>query len=346
LSTHPAPRSSPTPLYIVCSPFRGVGKTLIARLLAEFHAIIGRPVAAFDLADEGPQLADYLPRLATVAEIGDTRGQMALFDRILGGDGAVTVIDLSHRAFRSFFSIAQDIGFFEEARRHAIEPLVLFIATPDPKSARIYGVLRRALTHASLLPVHNKSEPRTAHDSGVRDNAPMEALEIPLLDFPLRAQIDRPLFSFCQLWRGAAADLPDQSEDELLGWMEHAFLQFRGLELFLGCDEGSGRAADPRSWRVAACGRTRQREARRPRADSGREVALDQSGNSILAMLEKAGGRLRVAESRVHELTAEVQIAEHRVASAESWLQMLESEIVDKLTARTDVRPRAGGPRY
>ena len=345
MSTRPAPRSSPTPLYIVCSPFRGVGKTLIARLLAEFHQIEDRPVAAFDLADEGPQLADYLPRLATVAEIGDTRGQMALFDRIIAGDGAVTVIDLSHRAFRSFFGIAQDIGFFEEARRHAIEPLVLFIATPDPKSARIYGVLRRALTHASLLPVRNKSEPRAPRDSGVREDAPMEALEIPLLDFPLRAQIDLPLFSFCEFWRGAATDLSDQSEDELLGWMEDAFVEFRRLELFLGCDDGAGRTAGPRSRCVAASGRARQREIRRPRADAGREVALDQSGNSILAMLEKAGGRLRVAESRVHELTAEVQIAEHRVASAESWLQMLESEIVDKLTARTDVRPRVDGRR-
>ena len=360
MSTRPAPRSSPTPLYIVCSPFRGVGKTLIARLLTEFHQIDGRPVAAFDLADEGPQLADYLPRLATVAEIGDTRGQMALFDCIIAGDGAVTVIDLSHRAFRSFFGVAQDIGFFEEARRHAIEPLVLFIATPDPKSARIYGVLRRALAHASLLPVRNKSEPRTGPDGDAvgagfkpaptsanagNADAPMEALEIPLLDFPLRAQVDLPLFSFCEFWRGAAADLSDQSEDELLSWMEHAFFQFRGLELFLGCDDGSGRAAGPRSRCVAASGRARQREVRRPRADPAREVPLDASGNSILAMLKNAGGRLRVAESRVHELTAEVGIAESRAASAESWLQMLESEIVDKLTARTDVRPRADGRR-
>ena len=362
MSTRPAPRSSPTPLYIVCSPFRGVGKTLIARLLTEFHQIDGRPVAAFDLADEGPQLADYLPRLTTVAEIGDTHGQMALFDRIIAGDGAVTVIDLSHRAFRSFFGIAQDIGFFEEARRHAIEPLVLFIATPDPKSARIYGVLRRALTHASLLPVRNKSEPRAGPDgdsvgAGFKpaptsanagdapDDAPMEALEIALLDFPLRAQIDLPSFSFCEFWRGAAADLSDQSEDELLRWMEHAFFQFRRLELFLECDDGSGRAAGSRSRCVAASGRVRQREVRRPRADAAREVALDASGNSILAMLEKAGGRLRVAESRVHELTAEVHIAESRAASAESWLQMLESEIVDKFTARTDVRPRVEGRR-
>ena len=45
------------PLYIVCSPRRNVGKTLLARLLAEFYFAHDRPVAAFDLADEGPQFA-------------------------------------------------------------------------------------------------------------------------------------------------------------------------------------------------------------------------------------------------------------------------------------------------
>ena len=39
------------PLYIVCSPRKGVGKTLLARLLAEFYFAHDRPIAAFDLAD-------------------------------------------------------------------------------------------------------------------------------------------------------------------------------------------------------------------------------------------------------------------------------------------------------
>jgi hypothetical protein len=72
-----------TPLYIVCSPCRCVGKTLISRLLTEFCVLNDRPVAAFDLADEGPQLVDYLPKCATIAEIGDIHGQMALFDRLI-----------------------------------------------------------------------------------------------------------------------------------------------------------------------------------------------------------------------------------------------------------------------
>ena len=63
-----APRNSasaraggPAPIYIVCSPSRGVGKTVVARLLTEHHLADRRQVAAFDLADEAPQLADYLP---------------------------------------------------------------------------------------------------------------------------------------------------------------------------------------------------------------------------------------------------------------------------------------------
>jgi hypothetical protein len=63
-----------TPLYVVCSPCRSVGKTLVSRLLTEFYVVNDRPVAAFDLADEGPQLTDYLPDITTIADISDTRG--------------------------------------------------------------------------------------------------------------------------------------------------------------------------------------------------------------------------------------------------------------------------------
>src|SRR3979490_1068344 len=80
-----------TPLYVICSPQRSVGKTLLARLLAEFYLIDGRPVAAFDLADEGPQLADYLPHCTTIADISDAPGQMDLLDHTLADRAATRV---------------------------------------------------------------------------------------------------------------------------------------------------------------------------------------------------------------------------------------------------------------
>src|SRR5215469_1112836 len=146
-----------TPLYVVCSPCRGVGKTLVSRLLAEFYDINDRPVAAFDLADEGPQLTDYLPGITTVADIADTRGQMTFFDRLIADDVGARIIDLDRRVFKNFFTVVQKIRFFEEARHRSIEPLILFIIDPDPKSAKAYGVLRQ-FSQASLLPVRNQIE--------------------------------------------------------------------------------------------------------------------------------------------------------------------------------------------
>src|SRR3974377_248053 len=90
-----------TPLYIVCSPCRCVGTTLISRLLTEFYVVKDRPGAAFDLADEGQQIVDYLRKLATSAEIDDIHGQMALFDRLIAEGGTPRVIDVSHRSFKN-----------------------------------------------------------------------------------------------------------------------------------------------------------------------------------------------------------------------------------------------------
>ena len=129
-----------TPLYVVCSPCRHVGKTLVSRLLTEFYIVNNRPVAAFDLADEGPQLADYLPGITTIADIGDARGQMAFFDRLIADDVGARIIDLSHRVFKNFFTVVQEIRFFEEARHRSIEPLILFVVEQDPKSAKAYWI--------------------------------------------------------------------------------------------------------------------------------------------------------------------------------------------------------------
>ena len=226
-----------TPLYVVCSPCRGVGKTLVSRLLAEFYVVNDRPVAAFDLADEGPQLTDYLPGITTVADIADTRGQMTFFDRLIVNDVGARIIDLSHRVFKNFFTVVQEIRFFEEARRRSIEPLILFIIDPDPRSAKAYGMLRHQLSQASLLPVRNQIKTDTIPHGVARPNANIAptSLDIPLLTFPLRALIDRQSFSFSRPRGTSPADLPVLLKDELSRWVERVFFQFRTLELLLGC---------------------------------------------------------------------------------------------------------------
>src|SRR5215207_3634139 len=196
-----------TPLYVVCSPCRCVGKTLVSRLLTEFHVLDDRPVAAFDLADEGPQLSDYLPQYTSIADIGDIRGQMAFFERLIAHQDSAKIVDLSHRMFKNFFTVVEEIGFFEEARRQSIEPLILFIVGSDPKSPETYTTLRRRFREASLLPVRNRTERRGAPDCvGSLDAGTAPAsLQIPLLGFARRARIDLQAFSFCELWQAKSA---------------------------------------------------------------------------------------------------------------------------------------------
>src|SRR5262245_52867298 len=206
-----------TPLYVVCSPYRCVGKTLLARLLTEFHALADRPVAAFDLADEGPQLADYLPQFTTVAGVGDIFGQMALFEQVIADTDGANIIDVSHRTFQNFFTVVEEIGFFEEARRRSIEPLILFIIDPNPKSPTAYASLQRRFTEASLLPVRTRMDSGAIADGDApaSTSAPPAALELPRLDFSLRALIDQPTFSFGEFWRTTPARLPGPLDDQL-----------------------------------------------------------------------------------------------------------------------------------
>jgi len=159
---------------------------------------------------------------------------------IADNDRTATVIDLSHRTFKSFFTVVEEIGFFEEARRRAIEPLILFIIDPDPKSPEAYASLHR-LMEASLLPVWNRTDPSAIsdHDATPDASATPTSLEIPPLGFSLRALIDRQAFSFCEFARAKPADLPDSLDDELRDWVENVFFQFRKLELMLRCVDAS-----------------------------------------------------------------------------------------------------------
>ena len=119
---------------IVASPRPRVGKTLLARLLTDFHRSEGRLVAAFDLNAGERTLAQFLPEHTITASVRDINGQMALFDRLVAHDDVTKVIDLGHESFESFFAVAHQIGFVEEARRRSIAVAILFIVTPDQTS--------------------------------------------------------------------------------------------------------------------------------------------------------------------------------------------------------------------
>jgi hypothetical protein len=222
-------RSSVT---IIASPRARVGKTLLARLLTDFRAQEGHSIAAFDLNAGGDTLAQFLPEHTTVSTIGDIKGQMALFDRLISEDEAAKVVDLGHGSFESFFTLAQQIGFAEEALKRAITPAIMFVITPDATSVAAYRGLRSRFPQAVLAPVHNEIFGSAQHRDKYRLSGSGEVvMRLPALAPGVRKYVETPPFSFSDSRLAAAADIPREIKTELQRWQRRAFREFREFDL-------------------------------------------------------------------------------------------------------------------
>jgi len=218
-----------TQLYIVASRHPRVGKTLLTRLLIEFLRISGRPLVGYDLDPREPTLAGYFPNLVWPVDIADTRGQMALFDRILSDHWRTTVIDLGQGLFDQFFKVMTEIGFEDEARQKLIQPVVLFITDSAPFTAKTYAELRGRLEQTIFVPVHNEAASFMVIAQDFPPSSPKyEMIRIPRLSPIVRGVIDRPGFSF-----SAYMSQQPGGPTEVHSWIGQVFAEFRELELQL-----------------------------------------------------------------------------------------------------------------
>jgi hypothetical protein len=214
-----------TPVYIICSPRPLVGKTLIARQLAEFFRLKNGDVVAFDINLKEPSLLDFLPDITETAEIEDTFGKMALMDRVIVNDGVAKVIDLGFHAFDEFFKMADEIGFMKEAVRRGVSPVVLFVADTDRVSARGFAMLRAQIPRASLIVVDNEYVVRGELPEAMTQDRVIRIAALPTF---LKTYIDRLTFSFTGYLRSE-----NDSSTELHQWIRRNYFSFRELELSL-----------------------------------------------------------------------------------------------------------------
>jgi hypothetical protein len=212
---------------IVASPRPRVGKTLVARLLADSHLHNGREIAAFDLNADDAALTAFLPDHAAPADIAQIHGQMALFDRLVADDGVYKIVDLGHPALRSFFDVAKQIDFAAELRRRGMAAVVLFIATPDATSVEACAQLRRELPQAAIVPVHNEILGAAQHRDKFAAAGPGAVpVHIPALAPGVRRTIERRPFSFAD-----AGGAPLELHIELQRWLRKVYVEFREMEL-------------------------------------------------------------------------------------------------------------------
>jgi hypothetical protein len=213
---------------IVASPRPRVGKTLLARLLTDFHLQEGRSVAAFDLNVGNGTLAQFLPEHVTLSAIEDLKGQMALFDRLIADDAVTKIVDLGHASFQLFFTLAHQFGFTREARSRGIALVIHYLLTPDYTSVEAYRSLRTRLPEAVLAPVHNEIFGVTQHRERYGLVGSATVIRLPLLAPALRKYVEVPPFSFADL-RPSADD--EDTDVEVQHWLRQIYLQFRELYL-------------------------------------------------------------------------------------------------------------------
>jgi hypothetical protein len=213
---------------IVASPRPRVGKTLLARLLTDFHLHEGRAVAAFDLNVGNGALAQFLPEHVTRSTIDDLKGQMALFDRLIADEGAAKIVDLGHASFESFFTLAYQFGFAREARRLGIALVILYLLTPDHTSVEANRDLRSRLPEAVMAPVHNEIFGIAQHRGRYGLTGSAAVIRLPLLAPAARKYVQTAPFSFAELQ--SPAENVD-SNMELQHWLRRIYLEFRELYL-------------------------------------------------------------------------------------------------------------------
>jgi hypothetical protein len=229
-----------TPVYVVCSPRRRAGTTLLTRLLFDFLTSDDTSVAAFDTNSYEPGLAARLGGEATAVDMATTIGQITLFDRLVLGDATAKIIDLWQRHFELFFSLMHEIGFVEEARRQSIELVVFILVDHDRASFEILKGLQSGFASLTFIPVFNDATSRSTQTGETRERLRAQfrhSMRITALDPVLSLLVEGPEFSFAQFARDYTGDRTGSGQTALYGWIRSIFNQFRDLHLRLTLDD-------------------------------------------------------------------------------------------------------------
>ena len=222
-------------VFIVCSPHARVGVSTTARLLTDFYLPRRRPVEGFDTDPHEPDYGAWFPDHVRVVDAAAITGQISLFDRLLVNDETPKIVDIWHRSYERFFATVRDIGFFEEARRHAVEPIILFQADATQGALASALALNAAWPDLAMVVVHNEGAAplgEQPHDILHRYPARGKFVIAPL-DGPVAKLLTNPSLSLTRFLLAPPSDMSIVLRAALRHWILQSFTQFQSFELRL-----------------------------------------------------------------------------------------------------------------
>jgi hypothetical protein len=191
---------------IVASLHARTGKTLLARVLADYFILSGRRPLLFDTDVAECRLSASFPHATMVVDPANVPDQMTLFDSLALAAPEARVVDVSHQAYRKFFRVMHDIRFVPEARERNVEPVIFYIADRNADSYEEALQLSERSGGCTLVAVENAllglpSEPvrrSSAYQAFVKQELHMT---MPVLDPAAALALAEPAFSLSTFMR-------------------------------------------------------------------------------------------------------------------------------------------------
>ena len=228
-------------VYIVCSDVTQNGKTLLARLYADFLGMrksISPVIFDTDLSGNG--IVNYFPNATRPIDLARIQDQIGLFDTILnaargtGPDGPAEeppdfVVDVAASELDRFFRIFHDIDFEAGAEEAGIYVQVSYIIRWTLKSLRIADAVRSKLTTTRFVAVRNMAIDATAFTPDPEDPLPVPEIDIELFLKKPSKRVARIVnderFSFARFIIGRYSRLDGETEREIWDLLEDVYNQ-------------------------------------------------------------------------------------------------------------------------
>jgi hypothetical protein len=189
---------------IVASLHGRAGKTLLARVLADYFVLSGNRPLVFDTDATEQTLHAAFPYDTIVADLSEVRDQMMLFDTLAGRSCEARVVDVSHYVFRKFFKVMADCNFVSEARTRQVEPVIFYIADRNSDTYEEGRILRERFAECALVLVENAFvgavKDRTRRSAGYRAFESHDlCMSLPLLEPEFADAIEEPNVSLSDI---------------------------------------------------------------------------------------------------------------------------------------------------
>src|SRR6266702_7084682 len=188
---------------IVASLHGRSGKTLLARILAEYWLMAGERPLIFDTDAADRKLRDFFPDQAIVVDLHHVRDQMRLFDTLAAPSPQPRVVDVTHRSLGTFFNVMRNTDFVVEARSCHVEPVIFYMVDRSAESFEEGWDLRDRFEDCAFVVVDNaflgEAGERVRHSGAYRALAAHDLrFDVPALDRRHFEVIDDPYLSLAE----------------------------------------------------------------------------------------------------------------------------------------------------